>query len=267
MTNRIHIHRLIDVLVEELYCSTKEEARITIDSSVDDVVIHDNGDLMIPMGQVEKLLNEYFDIHDTAEIHNILQKSVTTSTATNSEDNDEGEHVHHVLDEEEGDSEEDLCIRPGECELCERYMKLTRHHLIPKSTWNKIIKRLHFCLMKENHESVEELKQDDNIVWIYKNVILPNLKNDSIIDYSSAKKSRRKTKKSSGTGITSLKLILASYSCDICRQCHSQIHSVLDNLTLALEYNTVDKLLTRTDIYNFCRWASKQKPGKYSTKY
>ena len=33
-------------------------------------------------------------------------------------------------------------VQDGECELCERYIKLTRHHLIPRVTWKKMKKRL-----------------------------------------------------------------------------------------------------------------------------
>ena len=33
-------------------------------------------------------------------------------------------------------------IGEGECELCEREVKLTRHHLIPKSTWPRMKKKL-----------------------------------------------------------------------------------------------------------------------------
>uniref|UniRef100_A0A7S1ZQN5 Uncharacterized protein n=1 Tax=Trieres chinensis TaxID=1514140 RepID=A0A7S1ZQN5_TRICV len=45
------------------------------------------------------------------------------------------------VDEGDGDGDGDL-IGEGECELCERPVKLTRHHLIPKSTWPKMKKTI-----------------------------------------------------------------------------------------------------------------------------
>lgn len=58
---------------------------------------------------------------------------IRSSTATDVEDDDiEGDD-----DESDGDY-----VGEGECQLCERAVKLTRHHLIPKTTWPRIKKRL-----------------------------------------------------------------------------------------------------------------------------
>ena len=43
-----------------------------------------------------------------------------------------------------------------------------------------------------------------------------------------------------------------------CRPCHSSIHRSEDNRTLALEWNTLDKLLSHTQISKFVAWASTQ---------
>jgi len=45
----------------------------------------------------------------------------------------------------------------------------------------------------------------------------------------------------------------------ICRACHSAIHRMYDNKTLALELNTVDKLLAQEKVQRFCEWKSKQR--------
>ena len=54
--------------------------------------------------------------------------------------NPESENSDSICEESDSDSEEYL--KDGECELCERYIKLTRHHLIPRVTWKKMKKRL-----------------------------------------------------------------------------------------------------------------------------
>ncbi|KAI9911105.1 hypothetical protein PsorP6_008817 [Peronosclerospora sorghi] len=75
----------------------------------------------------------------------------------------------------------------GLCKMCERPMNLTAHHLIPRVTHSKYLRRgytknfLNTCIM-------------------------------------------------------------------ICRQCHSKIHSVEDNKTLAREYNTLDKIMQHPHI-------------------
>ena len=47
----------------------------------------------------------------------------------------------------------------------------------------------------------------------------------------------------------------------LCKACHSAIHSMFDNKTLALELNTVDKLLAHPKVQRFCEWQSKQRTG------
>ena len=52
-----------------------------------------------------------------------------------------------MCDNDEDDDDADATadgeyIGEGECELCERHLKLTRHHLVPKSTWPRMKKRL-----------------------------------------------------------------------------------------------------------------------------
>eukprot|EP00127_Corallochytrium_limacisporum_P003393 Clim_evm21s149 gene=Clim_evmTU21s149 len=44
----------------------------------------------------------------------------------------------------------------------------------------------------------------------------------------------------------------------LCRPCHSAVHSRIDNTTLAVEYNTVEKLLQNQQIIKFASFISKQ---------
>ena len=63
-----------------------------------------------------------------------------TEIPVNPESENDSEDSHSSCNDEENDSEEYL--QDGECELCERYIKLTKHHLIPRVTWKKMKKRL-----------------------------------------------------------------------------------------------------------------------------
>ena len=115
------------------------------------------------------------------------------------------EPVSNEEQEEATDCEHSIV---GHCALCERYILLTRHHLIPKSTWSRLERRPE---------------------W------LPPVPNNH-----------------------------RTLTCDICRPCHSMIHKCHDNWTLAMEYWSVERLLEDPQIYRFCRWASRQKAGKYA---
>lgn len=84
------------------------------------------------------------------------------------------------------------------CAMCERPMNLTAHHVIPRVTHAKYLKKgytrefLNTCIM-------------------------------------------------------------------ICRQCHSKIHSVEDEKTLARDYNTLDKIVAHPEIARWIAYAKKQK--------
>jgi len=76
----------------------------------------------------------------------------STNICEDKSSNDEEEQFPDFDDggddkEGEGDgeneiSEEEEWLEEGECELCERYIQLTKHHLIPRSTWTKLEPRL-----------------------------------------------------------------------------------------------------------------------------
>jgi hypothetical protein len=140
---------------------------------------------------------------------------------------------------EQGEEVDGEVIGDGECELCERDIKLTKHHLIPCSTWPRIFPRL--------MNAAEALKSQGShraqlILGQGLEHLEPSLRNASK---------------------TSMRRILQR-TCLICRPCHSTIHRTHDNLTLARDYSTVELLLGDETIYKFCKWASKQKAGKYA---
>lgn len=89
--------------------------------------------------------------------------------------------------------------RKRSCELCERDVPLTFHHLIPRM----VHKRNYF----KKRYNKEELNQ----------------------------------------GI------------DICRKCHSGIHKLYDEMTLAKDFDTLEKLQTDSAVQKHVGWVRKQK--------
>lgn len=95
--------------------------------------------------------------------------------------------------------EEEEALPPGSCEMCERLMPLTVHHLYPREVQKKLLKR------------------------------------GLMTDQDRLAKAR------------------------ICRQCHNTIHRLYENERLALDLNSIEKLLEEADIQKWVGYASKQK--------
>lgn len=149
------------------------------------------------------------------------------------------------------DSDDDgELIGEGECELCERTIKLTRHHLIPKSTWPRMKKKLWRAA-----SAIESFYSETDVDK--QNYLRENLQNTlgmgNITDLPST--------------ITNASLRnYLSRVCSVCRQCHSAIHSINPEWELATEFNTIERLLESHKIRKFAKWANKQRPGKYSIR-
>ena len=153
---------------------------------------------------------------------------IRSSTATDVEDDDiEGDD-----DESDGDY-----VGEGECQLCERAVKLTRHHLIPKTTWPRIKKRLWNAA--STIETYHSLDGDS-----------PHEKKECL---------KNKLEKMLGmTEISDLPTTITHDSvrtylfkvCLLCRQCHSAVHRIHSEMELACEYNTVDKLFGDEEIFS-----------------
>ncbi|KAI9179457.1 hypothetical protein H9P43_004780 [Blastocladiella emersonii ATCC 22665] len=99
------------------------------------------------------------------------------------------------------DDEGDELLEPGHCELCERGpMRLSFHHLIPKKTHRRLLKKGVFARAE-----------------------------------------------------------METRGALLCRGCHSAVHRIYDHETLALKFNTVDKLLESDEV---CKWVEFQRKQK-----
>jgi len=146
-------------------------------------------------------------------------------------------------------------IREGECELCERNVKLTRHHLIPKSTWPRMKKRLWNVA-----DAIESL-----------NIMLSDKKRANFTQHQQSLVDERKKIlqcKLGTSDLSSLPVTITHESvrahlcqvCLLCRMCHSAVHRIHSEWQLATEYNTIDRLLECEEVLKFARWANKQRP-------
>ncbi len=153
-----------------------------------------------------------------------------------SDDNDDDIIFDNDNDNSHSD-DEDNYVQEGECELCEREVKLTRHHLIPRSTWPRIKPRFlqaaHFY-EEGNMEKVEEVL----------GIGSPLPESLTMHHFTSGAR---------------VKQFLSCYTCDICSMCHKTVHNTFDNLELAERRNNVEKLLEDERIRKFCQWANKQR--------
>lgn len=157
-----------------------------------------------------------------------------------SEDSFSDKSAEDVEDEDDDNDDGDY-IGEGECELCERYIRLTKHHLIPRSTWPRILPRL--------TNAAEALSKND--------VHRAGLILGSGLVHLLEPLTRAESDKSAIKGLLKI-------TCSICSPCHGTIHRTYENMTLATNYSTTELLLRDEKIYKFCKWVSKQKPGKYS---
>ena len=141
----------------------------------------------------------------------------------------------------DSDDDDKNFLGEGCCELCERSIKLSRHHLIPKSTWPRIETKL-----LRAGEAIEkgDLHRAGMIAEGLEH-LLP-----CISAGENAKRSIR---------------VAMQRTANVCRPCHSAVHAAADNISLAVHYNTVEKLLSNDKVFRFSKWASKQRAGKYST--
>jgi len=209
-----------------------------------------NANAIVDIITMASILCDYMpEIITEEEAQSIVRESVDQiqddgdSERRDSSDIDDGDTDSNICHHEEEPDDEHLSdgdyIQEGECELCERHMKLTRHHLIPKDTWGRIRPRF---LNASPHYLSGDFETATEIMSI--GTLPPSLSSLSL------------------ASPLSIKIFLGNYISKICRPCHSMVHRTFDNVELAEQYNTIDKLLVDVRVHNFCKWANKQKPGK-----
>mmetsp|Transcript_3452 Transcript_3452/g.9651 ORF Transcript_3452/g.9651 Transcript_3452/m.9651 type:complete len:256 (+) Transcript_3452:373-1140(+) len=248
--------KLADLLLLHQTCSSIEEAEVIAEIVLE---CEDTNDVFAQKDILVENLIDNLGVEE-AQARKIiveLERNVITGANSDNEESgsdDDGESSSSKDSTDDDDADDGVeYLVDGECELCDRYIKLTKHHLVPKSTWPRMqTKLLHAA------EAIEKGDRDKALL-----ILGPGLE-DLLEDGENSRgggHSRHRMVLSSDKAV--VRAILHD-TCDICRQCHTTVHRTHGNMDLALYYNTVEKLLGNEDISKFCKWASKQKAGKYS---
>ena len=246
------------VLMEEGTCMTSlEEAMIMAEVLLEDLKEHEDPSFLLssmaslsasvrPRYQaiLEKSLQENMGLIDAKDLAKNLLEFIVLHGQDGSAGKvvvEVGDNVNVNMESDGGDDGDDdgLALFDGECELCDRYIQLTKHHLLPKSTWPRLeVKLMHAAeAIKDGNKEKATMILGPGLIHLLTTDLQPN------------------------------KQVIRSIlheTCDVCRPCHSTIHRTHDNMTLALSYSTIDLLLQDKQIWNYCRWASKQRVGKYA---
>lgn len=193
---------------------------------------------------------DYFSLsreEATAVLASLLELEQPKGSSSDDDSSLERKSSKDEEDEEEqdefgSDDDDGEFIGEGECELCERYIRLTKHHLIPRSTWPKIQPRL-------TNAAHALAKNDINRAGL---TLGPGLHHmlEPLVRRGEVDKALIKG--------------LLQVTADFCRPCHSAVHNAHENIELANHFSTVGLLLKDEQIFKFAKWASKQRPGKHA---
>lgn len=240
-----HDDWLAGLLLQEGLCASLDEAEV-----IADVILEEMKDRNIDFEDssggemLQQCLQEHLPLlaSDASVLAAKLLRGGNEDTNRDHEGNpeNEGNDIQTQNDEGKEEEEDGVALFDGECELCDRYIKLTKHHLIPKSTWPRIETRLmHAVKALESEESDKAAA-----------ILSPGLMH--LMEDLPASPDKLNVR------------YVLHRTCNICRPCHSAVHKAHDNMELALSYSTIDFLLQDPQIAKFCKWASKQRAGKYA---
>jgi hypothetical protein len=254
--------KLAEILVSQNACSSTEEAEVIAEIVLeldDDGDTGDSDDNFFSMQDtlIENLIDNLGIEESQAKTIFLELKRINGCVRSDDGESDDSEgdddtmELSSLNDVNHSDEEyDDEYLVEGECELCDRDIKLTRHHLIPKSTWPRMQTKL---LQAAEAEESGDREKSLLILGYGLEYLLGDANGD-----------RRNV--ACRFLLSSDKAVIRAIlhnTCDICRQCHTTLHRTYTNMELALNYNSVERLLEDERISKFCKWASKQKTGKY----
>ena len=235
--------RLATIILAKGFVSSPEEATCLAESIVAEV---EESELSREQACIASF-EDYFSL-SRSDAATVLSGVLNIQTDNDSSDDDSslessktGGLKKDEEDEVESDDDDGLFIGKGECELCERYIRLTKHHLIPRSTWPKIIPR---CLNAAEALSKNDVHRAGLILGPGLHHLLEPLAR-------------------TGVDKTAVKAMMQTTT-NICGPCHGAVHRTHDNMSLANNFSTVELLLKDEEIFKFCKWASKQRAGKHA---
>lgn len=153
---------------------------------------------------------------------------------------------------EDDEGVEGMTCEEGECEICRRCVFLTFHHLIPKQTHNRWLKRKRLPEGVRGYESGSRKKMPSSAA-----------KSTSDSKKTPAKAGGKKpaaaTSSSKPTSCSSKdencnRYFLNTYGIMICRHCHARVHLMAGNMDLAKRYNTLERVLNAPVMQRAIGW-------------
>lgn len=269
---------LIELLFDKAFCNSLQESEAIVESICEDREDEEDnqdgvGDPPAMDTAIEEwniALQEFLGIsfEESQQIMDQCRGAAISASKGDGKKDEHDEDSSHEDSEEESlpenandddDDDDGECLGPGECELCERDIRLTRHHLIPKSTWPRMEAKLQhdwraWCQQVSTSDDSRGETAADCSGWMHQLI-----SQESLDSARSSSKCDQQQELDSKT----IRSMFKYHTCQICRSCHSAIHRFHDNMTLAQHYNTTELLLQDQQVYKFCQWASKQRAGKY----
>ena len=239
--------QMVKVLLDHAACGSRDEAIVIVDVILEEIQQRD-----LHLGSPECIeiltssLLENLDLSNQHEARALAMQINELMGGSRDKEQDvasvssnkETENIMYGDMDDDNDDEEQAPLFEGECELCDRYIQLTKHHLIPKSTWPRMEAKLLYAADSIEGGNLEKARM----------ILGPGLRHleeELLPDKQCIRQILHRT-------------------CDICRPCHSALHKAHENTELALWYSTIDLILEDKQMASFCKWASKQRSGKYS---
>mmetsp|Transcript_9209 Transcript_9209/g.19852 ORF Transcript_9209/g.19852 Transcript_9209/m.19852 type:complete len:322 (+) Transcript_9209:111-1076(+) len=255
--------------VQEGLCASREEAQAVYS----DFVMETDGDIEQATTFQEAMV-DYFNV-TTETAQTMWQKLIKSSGGGDGDDDDvdsshsddsyqsDGDPAQILpLDDMEDDSDDDdEFVGEGECALCERFILLSRHHLIPRSTWPRFEARL--LTVAQALQDGDEARAQ-TVAGVELEHLIPDLKQQPLSSESAKKKSQQQQRHQVAQSHRARVKHALQRTTDVCRPCHSAIHKTYDNLTLAWNYNTLEKLWDDEALRRYAKWASQQKAGRFA---
>jgi hypothetical protein len=279
---------LAQLLLEQGHASALPEAQTIVDSIAQDPAQEEKSrrttTMTIGTDYWSQSLQDYMGLtpHESVaiveECHALVNGTKRDQEDERNEHNDDDDDkALSAAPANDDNNDDDDHLGPGECELCERYIRLTRHHLIPKSTWPRVETQLAAACQAlaagDTHQAgllaspalVEHLqlsallRQQQTTSSLGAGLLIKH----AVRDRQASKTARQQQQHQL---VLRIRTLLSRTTCEICRPCHSAVHRLHDNVTLAAEYCSVERLVQDPAVSKFCQWASKQRAGRYAVQ-
>lgn len=236
--------------VKEGLCQTEDEANALWDDF--------SASFLFARDDLVKSHIEYFGLSEDScrdLVNKLTMYESSSSSSSSSCDVADCQEENSInMDSMEFEDGEDDVVGEGECELCGRSILVSRHHLIPRSTWPRVESRL---LKVANALDEDDREHAVAIAGPEFAHLIPHMKS-----FSNSRNPDKHGHDTAGSKKAQVRHVL-QFTGNICRPCHSMIHRTHDNMTLAWEYNTLEKILSDPKIQKFSKWASHQRTGQF----